>query len=60
VATTDLVPDLWRARVLNPSRAKVVPVLAAWLLMQWELLRFGGSGGAKVGQDEVAARQSLA
>jgi hypothetical protein len=61
VATSDLVPDLWRARVLNPSRAKVVPVLAAWLLMQWELLRFGGgSAGAKIGQHEVAAREALA
>jgi Glycosyltransferase family 87 len=60
-ATSDVVPDLWRARVLEPGRIKVLPVLAAWIAMQVELLRFGrASGGAKVDQGQIAPGQSLA
>jgi len=61
VASSDLVPALWRARVLNPARLMVVPVLASWIWMQIELLRFGrASGGAKVGEHEVPPGQALA
>jgi hypothetical protein len=53
VATSDAVPNLWRERLLDPARMKVVPVLLCWLVMQWELLRFG-SGRPEVREPEVA------
>ena len=61
VAASDLVPGLWRDRLLDPAKIKVVPVLAAWLVMQVELLRFArASGRAKVDQSQIAIGEALA
>ena len=60
VGSSDLTPRVLRDTVLSPSRARVVPLLLAFALMQWELWRWrrAPSGGAEVGEREVALRQA--
>jgi len=50
-AQGDLIPGSWKDLVLTPARARVIPVLAAWIAMQVEVLRWrrtpaGAASGA--------------
>ncbi len=59
--THDFVPPSWRTEWINPARARVWPVTAAYVAMLIEMLRWRVSGppaasrGAEIRQADVAA-----
>ncbi len=60
LARSSLVPVDFRMAVLDPPRTIVMPVLAAWLVMQVELLRQAPLSGVEAGQDQVATIEARA
>lgn len=57
----DLLPSTWRDRVIDPARLMVVPVLAAWLLMQVEMLTLGRTSQRAEGREnEIGPGQAPA
>ncbi len=59
VAHSSLVPPPIRIAYLDPPRTMVMPVLATFLVIQWELLRGRTSSRIEGGQGEIAPGEAL-
>ncbi|HEY2805476.1 MAG TPA: glycosyltransferase family 87 protein [Gemmatimonadales bacterium] len=60
VARSSLVPVAFRVAILDPARVMVMPLLASWLLLQYELLRGERSLVREAGEPDILAAQAAA